>query len=303
MLSIIYVNYKTSDDILTSLASIVKYEKKINEYEFIIVDNNSGDDGLVDIKKTYPFVEIINAPKNGGFAYGNNIGIKHSKEDIILLLNPDTYIHDNSIELMMNRLKDDPEIDIIGPSFFYADGSSQADIIPKSYLTLWKLFCEQFWLQRIFKKSKLFNSYLKTYIAPEKECFVKTVSGAAFMFKRSIIEKIGLMDETFFLYFEETDYCRRAHKNKLKMLYFPKSKITHTIGSSTKSVSETRVQNYLTSFKYYFKKNYKQIGLYVSMATLFSGCLIRFIIFRMKNDKKSDTQLLYLKNILTNYPS
>jgi GT2 family glycosyltransferase len=171
------------------------------------------------------------------------------------LLNPDTYLKDNSIEILANRIQSDPALDIIGPQLLNTDGSNQSCIAPKSYLTLWRLFCDQLFLHRIFRRSKVFNSHLKDYINPDRECYVQNVSGAAFMFKRDIIDKIGLMDELFFMYFEETDYCLRADKYGLKMLYYPESKITHLIGSSNKPGSERSVRFFINSFKLYFKKN------------------------------------------------
>jgi len=297
MLSIIYVNYKASNDILASLASIVNYEIDYCNYEFIIVDNSSEDDNLDTIKKNYPFVKIIYAPKNGGFAYGNNIGIQNSHGDTILLLNPDTLIHDNSIQILLKKIQEDTNLHIIGPQLLFVDGTSQTNIVPKKYLTLWALFCEQFYLQRIFKKSRLFNSYIKNYLDPNKECFVKSISGAAFMFKRDIIDTIGLMDEKFFLYFEETDFCFRANKHNIKMLYYPKSKITHAIGLSGKPSSSNMIQHYILSFKLYFKKNFNNPKLIIALLILFLGSFIRFIFYKIYDDKKSNIYFYYLKNI------
>ncbi len=299
MLSIIYVNYKTSKDILNSLASIVKYEKNYKSYEFIIVDNDSGDSGIEIIRKNYPFVKIIQAPKNGGFAYGNNIGINNSNGDMLLLLNPDTYLTNNGIELLLSRIQNDSSIDIIGPQLLNVDGTNQSAIAPKSYLTLWQLLCDQLFLNRLFKKSKIFNSYLKTYLDPEKESFVTCVSGAAFMFRRNIIDKIGLLDELFFIYFEETDYCLRADKHGLKMLYYPGSKITHLYGSSNTPGSERSISYYVDSFKRYFKKHNNNLIYIASLSILTSGSLLRLIFLKLLSRPKYITYYYYLKNIFS----
>jgi len=301
MISIIYVNYKTSGDIYVSLSSIVRNEKNYKNYEYIIVDNNSDDsNGLDKIQKDFPFVKTIYAPRNGGFAYGNNIGINHCSGNIIFLLNPDTYINDNSIEILADRIQSDPAIHIIGPQLLNTDGSNQSCIAPKSYLTLWRLFCDQMFLHRIFRRSKIFNSHLRDYLNPDRECFVQNVSGAAFMFKRDVIEKIGLMDELFFMYFEETDYCLRADKNGLKMLYYPESKITHLIGSSNKPGSEKSVMFFTNSFKLYFKKNFSTVTYYTALTVLSAGSLLRLIIFKLLSKPKYITYIYFLKHIFKN---
>jgi len=295
LLSIIIVNYKTSGDILKCLESIVLYEKKYKSYEIIVVDNNSDDPGLINISKTFPFVKIIYAPKNGGFAYGNNIGIRNSKSDHIFLLNPDTFLIDNSIEKLLNRIAK-IDIDIIGPKLLNSDGSNQSYIIPKSYLTLWKLFCEQFYLHKVFKKIRLFNSYFRTYMDYDRETFVEQVSGAAFMFKREVISRIGMLDENYFMYFEESDYCMKAVKNGLKLLYYPESKIIHTQTAGT--TSERAVKDFVISFKYFFKKNYSKLTYYLAIYLFTLGTLLRLMKSIIQMDKKSRSILYYLKYII-----
>jgi len=298
MLSIIYVNYKTSKDILISLASIAKYEKKFKEYEYIIVDNNSDDGGLEVIKKKYPFVKIIYAPQNGGFAYGNNHGIKQAIGDFIFLLNPDTYINDNAIEKLYYRIKNDNSIGIIGPQLLYPDGENQSYYLPKTYLNLWKLFCERFYLYKIFKQNHLFNSYFKTYMDYSKETYVEQVSGAALLFRKSILENTGLLDENYFMYFEESDFCLQACKHDLKLLYYPKSSIVHIGGLNSESGWERNSEWFVVSFKYYFKKNFTKSIYYTAIIFFTMGSCLKILIFLIKNDRKYKFHFFQLKQIL-----
>lgn len=279
-------------DLFNCLKSIVRHEKNYRKYEFIIVDNNSDDPGLEKIKNTYKFTKVIYAPKNGGFAYGNNIGINNSKGDYIFLLNPDTYITDNSIEKLLSRIAE-KDIDIIGPKLLNADGSNQSFIIPKSYLTLWKLFCEQLYLHKIFKNIKFLNSYFRTYMDYDKETSVEQVSGAAFMFKREIIKKIGMLDENYFMYFEESDFCMQAIKHGLRLLYYPESKITHTQAAGT--TSERAIRDFVASFKYFFKKNYSLLTYYLALCIFTFGTLLRLIKSSIILDKKHRAYYYYLK--------
>lgn len=285
MLSIITVNYKSSKNIDICLGSIIKYEPRYIDYEFIIVDNNSNDSGLKGIGQKYPFVKIIHAAENRGFAYGNNIGIKASKGDYILLLNPDTYLENNSIEKLYARLKNSNDIDFAGPQFLGIKKTNDSYYSPKSYLTLWKLFCESFYLYRIFNKNKIFNSYYRTYIDYEKESYVESMGGAAFLFRRSVIDKIGLLDENYFMYYEEIDYCLQAIKSGYKLLYYPESKIIHIGGDTTASLSEWSVKISIQSFKYYFKKNFPY-SYYIALPIYFAGSLSRAVVLMLTGNKK-----------------
>lgn len=299
MLSIIIVNYKTSKDISTCLESIVRHENRYREYEIIIVDNNSNDPGLEALGSGFSFIKIINAPKNGGFAYGNNIGIKHAAGDCILLLNPDTYLEDNGIEKLYERLNNDPGLDIIGPKLLNADHTNQSISAPKTYLTPWNLFCSQFYLNILFKKSRTFNSYYQTYMDYDAERFVEQVSGAVFMFKRRIIDTIGLLDENYFLYYEESDYCLQAVKNGFTLLYYPGSSVVHTGHTSTSDIKEWSITIFIASFRYYFKKNFSPAAAYISIALLFLGSSVRCIIYLLTFNKNYKHYYCLIKNIIT----
>lgn len=275
MVSIIIVNYKSSRDIDTCLASIIEHERQYKKYEIIIVDNNSGDQNLPGLKKKYPFVTIIDAPKNGGFAYGNNIGIRAASHDIIFLLNPDTFIKANSIEKLYNRLSGDPGLDLIGPLLRYPDGRNQSYYLPKTYLTLWKMFCSEFNIYRLFPRSRVINSYYRTYMDYEKETYVEQISGAALMFKKRILDKTGLMDENYFLYFEESDFCLQAVKNGFRLLYYPGSTVFH-VGGYEKSSWQENIG--ITSLKYYFRKNFNVMAPYAAVLIHRLGESVRSIL-------------------------
>lgn len=298
MLSIIIVNYKTSRDIKLCLDSIVEHESRCAEYEFIIVDNNSDDPGLAGIKTEYPFVTIIHAPYNNGFAYGCNIGIRHSRGEFILLLNPDTFIDDNSIEKLYDYLIKNPDVHFIGPMLLFRDRSNQSYFEPKAHLTLWRLFCEKFYLHRIFSGSKIFNSYYRTYMDYNSVTEVEAVAGSAFMFRREVIDTLGPLDENYFMYFEESDYCLKAKKNGFRLLYYPPSKIIHTGGLISESNWERSTKNYVASFKYYFKKNFGRITYYTAILIFYAGSMLRVIILRLAGNKKYSYYLYYMRYLI-----
>lgn len=297
MLSIVFVNYKTSKDIQKCLDSIEKYEKNYKKYEYIIVDNNSEDKGLDQLKKKFPYIKLIYASDNGGFAYGNNIGIKQAKGDTIFLLNPDTYLTDNSIEKLYERLNNDDSVHLIGPKLLFEDKTNQSYYLPKSYPTIWRIFCEQFYLYRIFKKSKIFNSYFRTYMDYDKESCVEQISGAALMFKAEILKKVGLMDDKYFMFFEESDFCLQAVRNNYKMLYYPQSQIIHIGGFINESSWERSIKDTVKSFKYYFGKNYNSLYKFFALYILLSSSLLKAFLFMLTGNKKYRFFMLHVKNI------
>lgn len=297
MLSIIFVNYKTSQFISECIKSIQFYEKNYIKYEFIVVDNNSNDTGLDELKKNYSFIHIIMAPENGGFAYGNNIGIRASTGDLILLLNPDTYLVDNAIEKLIERIESDNILSFIGPQLIYPDKSNQSYFLPKTYLTLWRHFCDRFFLYRFFPKSRLFNSYYRTYMDYDKECLVEQVSGAAFLFRRDVVGKIGYLDENYFMYFEESDYCLQAIKHGYKMLYYPESKIIHIGGLGSPVNWNRSTESFSNSFKYYFIKNYNYATFLIAAILQVIGSSVRMAAMFLKRDKKYKYHFYFIKNI------
>ncbi len=298
MLSIIIVNYKSSGDITDCLESIIRFEKKYTDYEIIIVDNNSGDPGLDILKTGFPFIRIINAEKNGGFAYGNNIGIKNASGDFILLLNPDTYLTDNSIEKLYNRIKSDDKTGIIGPMLLFPDGTNQSYYLPKSYLNLWKLVCERFYLYRIFKSIPFFNSYYRTYMDYSRESCVGQVSGAALLFRKSILSKTGILDENYFMYFEESDLCLQAARNGIAQLYYPESRIVHKGGLDSESGWERTSAWFTDSFRHYFKKNFSKTVYYTAIIIFTIGACLKSAIFYIKRDSRFRFHIIQLKKIL-----
>ncbi len=298
MLSIIIVNYNSSRDIHRCLDSIIRHEKNYAEYEFIIVDNDSHDPGLESLRKTFPFVRIIFAEKNGGFAYGNNIGISNCHGSHILLLNPDTYLADNSIDLMYRAICTRSDIDIIGPLLLFPDGRNQSFYLPKTFPTVGRVFCEQLFLHRIFSNSRIFNSYYRTYMDYEEETEVEQISGAALLFTRKVIDSIGHLDENYFLYFEESDFCYRAVMHGFKLLYYPRSRIIHAGGLIAETNWEWSTRHYIQSFKYYFKKNYGSSNRGIAVAIHIAGSFLRCLAMAIRKKKTYRYHALSIARLL-----
>jgi len=276
-MSIIIVNYKSSDFLSNCIKSVLESQLNV-KYEIIVIDNASSDAGLATIKKKFPGVIFIDAEKNNGFAAGNNIGIKLAKGEVLLLLNPDTIVNKNTIHQLYNKINSDPKIGIVGPKMYYEDGELQTKNIIKKIPTLFAIFSHLFFLDNLFPKIKFFNSYYGL----ESDCmegqYWENVSGACLMIKREVIEKIGLMDENFFLYFEETDWCFRTIKEGYKILYIPSASITHFVGGSGIPYKKRNVFAYYESQLYFFKKHYGNFHYTVLYLLSLIGFSFRLLI-------------------------
>jgi len=252
-LSIIIVNWKVKDLLEKCLSSIFEQTKNIS-FEVFVVDNNSGDGSAEMVREKFPQVDLTAGAENLGFAKGNNLAIKKSRGRYILLLNPDTEILDNALEKMVRFMDTHPECGVGGCKLLNLDLSLQPsvrafpDLVSQVFILLK--------IHHLFPHSKAMHKYLVQDFDYEKTQEVDQVMGAFMMIRREVIEKIGMLDENFWIWFEEVDFCKRAKEAGFKILYTPEAKIIHLYGQSFKqalSVSKQKVLN--RSLAYYLKKH------------------------------------------------
>jgi GT2 family glycosyltransferase len=234
-LSIIIVSFNTKRLLKGCLTSIFKNGFK-GKLEVIVVDNASKDGSALMMTKNFKQVILIKNKENFGFAKAINQGIRKSKGKFVLLLNPDLLLKKSSLDSMVNFAKKEPSLGAIGGRLLDPDGSVQGSCF---YLpTLW----------RAIINSKFFLKY-----APQgkKAKEVEVISGAAFLIPRKIIKEVGLLDERYFLYFEDLDYCRRIKKADLKVFYLPQAEFIHFEGASGKTVPQQTHRWLVESSKLY----------------------------------------------------
>ena len=227
-LSIIIVNYKTPSKTIKCLQSLKEADWADLLYEIIVVDNGSGDDSAEIIAKNFPDIKLIRSEKNLGMGGGNNLGIKNSSGEFILILNADTMVEKDSVLELYKYLKENKEVGIVGPKIFNPDGSLQDTCMrfPKIYTPL---------LRRTFL-GKIFSRQLDNFLMKDFDHLasreVDWLMGSCFLLRREILAKDGyVFDEKFFMYFEDTELCRRVkNKHQLKVVYFPEAIITHDHG-------------------------------------------------------------------------
>ena len=240
-LSIIIVNYNVKEFLQNLIHSIYKAAQRIT-FEIIVVDNASNDGSVEFIREKFPLVKLISNNKNLGFSRGNNIGLKEATGKYILLINPDTLVSEDTFEKMIRFFQDNPEAGLAGCKILNPDGTLQL-ACRRSFPGPWTSFCKVTGLSSMFPKSRLFAKYNLTYLDADQTYEVDAISGSFMMLTKEIYEKVGGLDEQFFMYGEDLDFCYRVQKAGYKVIYFHETQIIHYKGESTRrsSLDETKI--------------------------------------------------------------
>ena len=283
MISIIIINYNVFNYLKNCLKSLDSYKPSIL-YEIILIDNNSYLDKIPLNSIKNKNIRVYNYGSNLGFSKAVNIGIKKSKGDYILLMNPDSYLVDNSIDKMIDYMKKNDKIGIIGSKVLYPSGKYQLSS-KRHFPTIGIMFSKFLKFDKIFYSHNYFGKYNYSYQNIDKVMEVDSVSGSFLMFKKKLVNEIGYFDERFFLYFEDTDFCYRAIQKKYKVIYFPESTIYH---HKSKSFSNSNVKKnyefYKSLYSFYIKYYYEYKNLTIIKLSIL--CILRLIIVVMNFLKK-----------------
>ncbi len=235
VLSIVIVNLNTKDLTVGCIRSIEKEAKDL-DFEVLLTDNGSSD-GSVEAfqrikKETYwknRFTLILN-DSNTGYAKANNQGIRKAKGKYILLLNNDTVVHKNALQKLIEFAGETPDAGVVGSRLLNIDGTLQMSCYHFPTITN---AIKEYW----FGKKGLFEKFAPKGDAPTA---VDSVVGAAFLITPEAKKRVGILDERYFAYFEDVDYCRQTWKKGLKVYYLPDSVITHYHGATFKKLGDDK---------------------------------------------------------------
>lgn len=253
ILSIIIVNYNNGELLKGCLESIRTTQGSL-EIEIFVVDNNSSDNSLEMIRKTFPHIKIIANPTNVGYAKAVNQAIKTSLGKYIFVLNADIIIKSRAIQSLLSFMDNHPDCAIAGPKLFYPNGQLQLSC--RTFYTLKTILFRRTILGRIFPESKILQDHLMSGWDHNCQKEVDWMLGAALMVRRETINQIGLMDERYFLYLEDVDWCYRMNNAGWKVFYVPQAEIIHYYrqGSRSESVFNRDVFVHLCSMLRYYDK-------------------------------------------------
>ena len=252
ILSIIIVNYNTSHFINQTIRSIKKSTLDI-DHEIIIVDNNSNDHSIDLIKKQFAKIKLIENSSNYGFSKAVNIGVSNSEGKFILILNPDTILKKDTISELYQTLINDSNIGVVGGKILDCNGKFQLSS-RRAFPSFLTSFFHITGLSYLFPRTKLFGKYNYTYKSCNTSHPVDAVSGACMMFSKNHFNAVGGFDERYFLFFEETDFCRETQKLGKEVFYNGKAETIHYRGESMKTASFNVDDVFFDSLLEFYKK-------------------------------------------------
>jgi len=250
--SVIIVNWNTKELLKKCLASVYEQKKNIN-YEVIAVDNGSTDGSVEMVKDEFPEVSIIENSKNRGFAAANNQGIKIAKGRYVLLLNSDTVVLDNAVAKCVLFADAYPDAAIVGCRVLNPDKTLQPTCF--MFPSILNMLLSTSYLYKLFPKSRFFGRERMTWWKRDDVREVDVVTGCFMLVRREAIEQVGAMDEGFFMYGEETDWCYRFKRAGWKTLFTPSAEIIHLHGASTKQVKPLMTLQLRGSILFFLKKH------------------------------------------------
>ena len=255
-LSIVIVNYNVKYFLEQALHSVRKALRGI-EAEVFVVDNHSVDGSCEMVKRKFPEVILIENKENTGFSKANNQAIHLSKGEYVLLLNPDTVVEEDCFTKTIAFMDATPDAGALGVKMI--DGKGHFLPESKRGLPTPKVaFYKMFGFATIFPKSKRFGKYHLGYLDKNKTHSVEVLAGAFMMLRKSVLDKIGLLDEDYFMYGEDIDLCYRISKSGYKNYYFPDTTIIHYKGESTKKTSINYVFIFYRAMITFAQKHYTQ---------------------------------------------
>ena len=253
-ISVVIVSWKVKDLLKQCLQSIFDLTRGV-KFEVFVVDNNSGDGTAEMVAQEFPQVNLIASNRNLGFAKGNNIAIEIAQGDIVYLLNPDTELKDNAIAKLVDFMRCQPQAGIVGTKLVNPDGSHQLSVrrLPGFLVALlWVLK-----LHKLFPGWRLFRDYLADDFDYSKSQQCEQVMGASMAIRRSVLENLGVLDEQYFIWFEEVDYCKMATDAGHQVWYTPEATITHYGGVSFGQVNGlTNQRRFNSSLRKYVRKHH-----------------------------------------------
>lgn len=246
-LSVAIVNWNAEDLLIQCLGFINQMMPGIRK-EVFVVDNGSANGMSTIVKERFPEVNLIQNQRNVGFAKANNQAFRLSKGKYLLLLNPDTKVKEGAIERLISFMDIHPEAGVAGGQLLNRDGSKQNSIA--NFPSLATELLNKSLLRRLFPKK--FPGKERNYSEPVE---VDSVIGACMMVRRAVLEQVGLLDEDYFLFLEETDWCYRMKRAGWKVYHVPQAEVYHFQGKSVGTARKRARLEFYRSRYHFFKKN------------------------------------------------
>jgi GT2 family glycosyltransferase/lipopolysaccharide/colanic/teichoic acid biosynthesis glycosyltransferase len=270
-LSVIIVNYNVRQFLENALHSIRRAMADIDG-EIFVVDNASTDGSAAMVRTKFPDVQLLENTANVGFARANNQALKRAQGRFLLLINPDTIVQESTFHEMMKFLRARPDVGLAGCKVLNPDGTFQLPC-RRSFPTPWVAFTKVFGLSALFPRLAAFGKYNLTYLSPDETYPVDAVSGSFMMITRAAYEKVGGLDESFFMYGEDLDWCYRVKQAGFGVYYVHSTSIIHFKGESTRRSGIDEIRTFYTAMELFVEKHFGRSPLLTSF--LRAGIFLR----------------------------
>ncbi len=265
-MGIVIVNWNTRDLLRRCLQTVVD-SRGDYRFQVVVVDNASSDGSADMVRAEFPTVRLIASTTNGGFSYGNNLGLRdlgygdagNTRPDApryALLLNPDTEVPPDALADMVRFMNSRPEIGVAGPKLVLEDGSLDL-ACRRSFPTPMVSFYRFSGLSKLFPRHPRFGRYNMTYVDPDVEIEVDSVVGAYMQVRREAIAQIGLLDETFFMYGEDLDWAFRIKKAGWKVFYHPQVVVKHVKRAASRRSQKAQYE-FQRAMLVFYRKHYQR---------------------------------------------
>jgi GT2 family glycosyltransferase len=267
-ISISIVSWNVKDLLKQCLASLGVLCRGFT-HEIFVVDNNSSDESVAMVRAEFPAVRLIALKENKGFSGANNEALRRASGRYVVLLNPDTRLKDNAFLAMVSFMEAHQEAAGLAPRLEYPDGSVQASC--RHFPTPLIDFFESLYLDHMFPRSRFFNRYRMGEWRHDTLREVDQPYGACLMFRQSVLSEVGLMDERFFMYYDEVDLCYRVKRAGGKIYFNPEISIVHYANQSSNQ-AQAACELYKAKSRFlFFGKHYGVFG----QVALFLNLLVR----------------------------
>lgn len=273
--SIIIVSYNVREFLRQALLSLRRALAGLSA-EIFVVDNASDDGSAAMVRAQFPECRLIENDSNLGFAAANNLALKQSRGRFLVLLNPDTVVQEDTFSALRDFMHSHPATGMAGCKVLNPDGSLQL-ACRRSFPTPWVAFTKLSGLSALFPRSRWFGRYNLTYLPEDETCEVEAISGSFMVARREAVAQVGLLDESFFMYGEDLDWCFRFRAAGWQIHYYPGTQIVHFKGESSKRSSLDSLHVFYQAMGLFVRKHFRRRLFVLSYWLLHAAIWVRAI--------------------------
>lgn len=258
-IAVVIVNFNTSQLLQACLQSLAHASQQY-ALDVWVVDNGSSDDSVAMVRREFPAYHIIESAHNGGFAYANNLALRQiiaapQAPAYTMILNPDTVVEAGAFDLLAGYMVAHADVGAVGPRLLLPDGSLDLACrrsFPTPEVSLWRMTG----LSRLFPKSPRFGRYNMTYVDPLQTIEVDALVGACMMMPTHVVREVGLLDEAYFMYGEDLDWCYRFKQYGWRIVYVAEAVVHHVKRASSRQRPVQTIRHFYDAMRIFFRRYY-----------------------------------------------